>query len=186
MAHKAKVGPHRKRGRPYNPNARRHQTTRAGRRGEVDRGSPRLRARKLALTTREDVEMTPAGVLYGHGYLDNAQYSALGYVTRLLQHVSRAMGRGMSVNGLWLAIVAAGSRNAAYTQPLTGDRGARRQLSRICRELDGCRSLVIEFAEERTIPPLVILAIEDRRGPQDLVMLEKLRRGLDGISPRPG
>jgi hypothetical protein len=182
VARRAKVGPHRKRGRPYNPNSRRNQTDRAGRRGEIDNGAPRLRARKLALTTRDDVEMTGPGILYGRGHLDNAQYSTLGHVTRLLQHVSRSMGRGASVNGLWLAIVAAGSRNATYTLPLTGDHGARRLLSRICRELDGCRSLVIEFAEERAVSPLVIRAVENRLDRHDLDMLEKLRRGLDGIT----
>jgi len=108
MTRRKKTG--RRRGRPYNPNARRHQTTRAGRRGEVDRGSPRLRARKLALTTREDVEMTPAGILYGHGHLDNAQYSALGWVTALLRRIARSFGRDASPAGVWAAIVAAASR----------------------------------------------------------------------------
>jgi hypothetical protein len=177
-----KGGPHRKRGRPYNPNSRRNQTDRAGRRGEIDHGSPRLRARKLALTGRADVELTAAGALFGRGLIDDLQYSRLGYVTGLLQQVSRAMGRGASVNGLWLAIVAAGSRNATYTLSLTGDHGARRLLSRICRQLDGCRSLVIEFAEEQTMSPLVIRAVENRLDRHDLDMLEKLRRGLDGIT----
>ena len=81
MTRRKKTG--RPRGRPYNPNARRHQTTRAGRRGEIDRGSERLPAKKRAATSREDVEMTPAG--YRH--LDNAQYSALGWVTQLLQRI---------------------------------------------------------------------------------------------------
>jgi len=102
----------------------------------------------------------------------------------MLQRVSRAMGRGISVNGLWLAIVAAGSRSASYALPLAGDLGARRQLFRICQELDGCKSLVVEFAEERTLPPLVIRAIENRLDPHDLYVLEKLRRGLDGITVR--
>jgi hypothetical protein len=73
----------RKRGRPFKPNARRHRTDRAGRRGEVDGGAP-LRAKKRRATGREDVEITPAGVLYGHGpFRQRAQYSALGLVTEL-------------------------------------------------------------------------------------------------------
>jgi hypothetical protein len=187
MARKAKVGPRRKRGRPYDPHARRHSTTRSGRRGEIDRGSLRLRARKLALTLRDDIEMTAAGILYGRGHLDNAQYSTLGRVTRLLQHVSRAMGRGTSVNGLWLAIVAAGSRNATYTLPLTGDHGARATLAWICRRLDGSRDLVLELAEEGTMPPICVRAAEHRLTPRDAIRLELLRQGLDGIAaPRSG
>ena len=56
-------------GRRYDPNAKRHKTTRRGRRGEDDRdlGSALLRARKLATTTREDVELTSAGVSYYTG-----------------------------------------------------------------------------------------------------------------------
>src|SRR5262249_54061343 len=140
MAHK----PHRtgrKRGRPFNPNAKRHQTTRAGRRGEKDLGAPRLRARKLHATGRPDVEMTAAGVLYGRGHLDNAQYSALGYVTVLLQVIARSCGRGMSPAGVWAALIAAASRTPPGAPPIIGDYGARDAPARICRQLDGSRDL---------------------------------------------
>ena len=127
--------------------------------------------------------MTPGGVLFGHGHLDNAQYSALGYVTQLLQQVSRSMGRGVSANGLWSAIVAAGSGSAGYVLSLTGDLGARRQLERICRRLDGSRDLVLELAAEQGLPAICVRAAEQRLTPRDLVQLELLRKGLDGVSP---
>ena len=185
MARK-KVGSHRKRGRPYNPNARRHQTTRAGRRGEVDHGSPRLRARKLALTMREDVEMTGAGVLYGHGHLDNAQYSALGWVTALLRRISRSCGHGISPAGIWNAILGALIKTTPGIEPIVGDQGARRALEHILRRLDGSKDLVIELAAGDALPPICIRAAGHRLTPRDLVQIELLRRGLDGISPPRG
>jgi hypothetical protein len=115
MTRRKKTG--QRRGRPYNPHARRHQTTRAGRRGERDLGAVWLRAKKRAATGREDVEMTPAGVLYGQGHLDNAQYSALGWVTQLLQRIARSFGQGMSPVGVWAAIIAAASRTAPGMPP---------------------------------------------------------------------
>jgi hypothetical protein len=174
----------RKRGRRYNPHARRHQTTRAGRRGEVDRGSERLRQRKRLLTGREDVEMTAAGALYGHGHLDNAQYTKLGVITAMLRNVQVAMGKGsLSVAGIWSALIDR-SHTRITALPLLGDHGARQQLSQVCCRLDGCRSLVIALAEERSVPPIVIRAVEHYLSPRDLVMLEMLRQGLDAIIVR--
>jgi hypothetical protein len=46
--------------------------------------------------------------LYGLGHLDNAQYSALGWITQLLQRITRSFGRGMSPAGVWAAIVQLG------------------------------------------------------------------------------
>ena len=181
MTRRKKTG--RRRGRPYNPNARRHQTTRAGRRGEVDRGSPRLRARKLALTTREDVEMTPAGILYGHGYLDNAQYSALGWVTALLRRIARSFGRGVSPAGIWNAILGALIKTTPGIEPMVGDQGARRALEHILRRLDGSKDLVIELAAGDALPPICIRAAGHRLTPRDLVQIELLCRDLNGISP---
>ena len=183
MARKAKVGPHRKRGRPYNPNSRRNQTTRAGRRGEVDRGSFRLRARKLALTMREDVELTGPGILFGHELLDRYQYDTLGYVTLLLRRIARSFGREASPAGIWVALLAAASRTPPGAPNLISDYGARDTLARICRRLDGSRDLVLELAEEGQMPPICVRAVEHRLTPRDLVQLELLRRGLDGVAP---
>ena len=93
------------------------------------------------------------------------------------------MGRGVSANGLWSAIVAAGSGSAGYVLSLTGDLGARRQLERICRRLDGSRDLVLELAAEQGLPAICVRAAEQRLTPRDLVQLELLRKGLDGVSP---
>jgi hypothetical protein len=174
----------RRRGRPVDPHARRRQTTRAGRRGEVDRGSERLRAKKRQLTSREDVEMTPAGALYGLAHLDNAQYTKLGVITAMLRNVQTAMGKGsLSVGALWSALVDR-SHTRISSLPLLGDRGGRQQLARVCRQLDGCRSLVIALAEERTVPPIVVRAMARQLTDRDLATLEILRQGLDGLAVR--
>jgi len=154
VARKAKVGPHRKRGRPFNPAARRHSTTRAGRRGDVDLGSPRLRARKLALTLRDDTEMSAAGILFGRELLDRYQYDALGWVTLLLRRVARSFGRDASPAGVWAALLAAASRTPPGAPAVIGDYGARDTLARICRRLDGSRDLVLELAEEGPMPSI--------------------------------
>jgi hypothetical protein len=180
MALRRRTG--RKRGRPYNPNAKRHQTTRAGRAGLHDLGSVRLRQRKLRATGRADVECTAAGALYGLGHLDNAQYSRLGVLTLMLRRVAKAMGRGVNVEGLWRGLLAAGSRPTSLVIPLLGDQSARRQLITACRQLNGVRSLVVTLAEEISIPPLVIRAVQRRLTLDDVDQLEQLRRALDDLS----
>ena len=181
MTRRKKTG--RRRGRPYNPNARRHQTTRAGRRGEVDRGSPRLRARKLALTMREDVELTGPGILFGHELLDRYQYDTLGWVTALLRRIARSFGRGVSPAGIWNAILGALIKTTPGIEPIVGDQGARRALEHILRRLDGSKDLVIALAAGDALPPICIRAAGHRLTPRDLVQIELLRRDLNGISP---
>jgi hypothetical protein len=185
VARKAKAGPHRKRGRTFNPNSRRNQTTRAGRRGEIDRGAPRLRARKFALTMREDVELTGPGILFGHELLDRCQYDTLGYVTLLLRRIARSFGRDANPGGVWAALLAAASRTPPGAPVIIGDYGARDRLARICRRLDGSRDLVLELAEEGPMPSICVRAAEHRLTPRDAVRLELLRKELDGISPPP-
>jgi hypothetical protein len=171
-------------GRKLDPNAKRHKTTRRGRRGEDDRdlGSALLRARKLAATGRKNVELTPAGVLYGHNHLDNLQYSSLGLVTHLLQTIARSFGRGMSPAGVWAAILGALVKTTPGFEPIIGDFGARHRLERIWRHLDGSRDLVLELASEGPLPPICLRALERRLTPRDHVQLELLRKGLDGVT----
>ena len=119
----------RRRGRPRKPHARWRETTRAGRRGDIDRGSEWLREKKRQATLRDDVEMAPAGVLFGRRHLDRYQYDALAFVTLLLCQVTKAMGGNQSVAGLWTAIIAAAAktvpgarRSSATTTPGTSSR----------------------------------------------------------------
>jgi hypothetical protein len=179
-----RVGGKRRGGRKYDPNARRRHTTRRGRRGEDDRdyGSVLLRDKKRALTGRLDVERTPAGILYGHGYLSNSQYFALGWVTQLLQMIARSFGRGASPAGLWSAILGALTKTIPGIEPVIGDLGGRMQLQRILARLDGSRDLVLELAAEDALPPICLRAAERRLTPRDLIQLELLRKGLDGIT----
>jgi hypothetical protein len=141
-----------------------------------------LRARKLAATSRDDVELTPAGILHGHGHLDRYEYDTLGRVTGLLQRIARSFGRGMSPAGIWNAVLGALIRTTPGFEPIIGDHGARRQLERICRRLDGSKDLVIELASEGPLPPICLRALERRLTPRDLVQLELLRKGLDGVT----
>jgi hypothetical protein len=185
MAAKRRRKGGKKPGRKYNPNAKRHQTTRAGRRGDVDLGSARLRLKKLRATGRADVEMTPAGILYGRDLIDRHQYDALGFVTALLHRVALAMGRQISVAALWRGLLAAGSRPAGFVPPILGDGNARHSLSQICHRLNGVQALVVQLAEGITVPPLVRRAVGHRLTPGDLAALEELRKGLDDIrAPR--
>ena len=141
-----------KRGRPYDPNARRHQTTRAGRRGEVDRGSSRLREKKRAATSREDVEMTPAGVLYGFGHIDNVQYSALGWITHLLRRIACSFGRDASPSGVWAALLAAASRTPPGALPIIGDYGAHLAIALTMAHLDGNGNFTSTFVVNEPTP----------------------------------
>ena len=171
-------------GRRYDPHAKRRFTTRFGRKHGyelADRGSELLRQKKRELISREDVEMTPAGVLYGLGHLDREQYDKLGCVTGLLRRIARGFGRDASPAGLWLALVAAASRTRPSMPTIAGDRGARDALTWICRRLDGSRELVLELATETVLPPICLRAAERRLTPRDAVQIELLRRGLDTI-----
>jgi hypothetical protein len=158
---------------------------------DTDSGSALLRARKRAVTGHEDLEITGAAVLFGHGQLDRAQYDTLGTVTELLQRVGRAWGqRGGNLNGLWEAITGALTSTSFAPAPV-GDGGwsladgARRRLERACRRLDGSRELVITLAEGK-IPEIVAHVIERRLTVEDTMALERLRRGLDDIAPVAG
>jgi len=78
-----------------------------------------------------------------------------------------------------------GDHRGADKDPATvaGDnRRARRTLAAICARLDGSKELVLSLAAEDGIPDFVVRALEGRLTPRDLVQLELLRRGLDGIS----
>jgi hypothetical protein len=174
------------RGRPRKADAKRRRTTVLGRAPEVDQGTAQLRARKRAVTRREDLEITGTAVLFGHDLLDRTQYDTLGVVTGLLQRIARAWGgRDGSVNGLWSAISAAASSVGFAPIPAgdgrfsLADQG-RRQLERMCRCLDGSRELVIELAEGK-VPEIVLHVIERTMTAADAESLERLRRSLDDI-----
>jgi hypothetical protein len=182
-----------RRGRPRKPDAlsKRRATTTAGRRPEVDTGSALLRARKRAVTGREDLELDGASVLLGHDLLDRQQYDTLGVVTEMLQRVTRAWGgRDGNLNGLWEAITGALTGTSFAPNPV-GDGGwsladgARRRLQRMCRRLDGSKDLVLDLATGG-IPEIVMRVIDRRLTVADAAALERLRKGLDAIEPIAG
>src|SRR4029077_6836445 len=108
-----------KRGRPRRANAKRRQTTVAGRSGEADTGMEELRRRKRRVTGREDLELTGAAVLFGHDLLDRRQFDTLGMITGLLQRLAVAWGGIGCVSGLWLSITGALVRTGYAPMPGT-------------------------------------------------------------------
>jgi len=176
MARKRRVGGKRRHGgRKHNPNARRHQTTRAGRRSERDLGTPPLREKKRATTGREDVAMTPAGVLYGHGHLDSAQLRA-----RFCHPAPAAVSPRDRVRADGGRLVASHRRCGIAKQHLhpAADRRPGRPAPSgggLPASLDS-RDLVLDLAAEGSLPPICIRVAEHRLTPRYEVQLELLRR----------
>jgi hypothetical protein len=178
-----------RRGRPRQAQARRRATTLAGRRAPDDLGTSELRARKMRATTRGDLEISGAGVLYGRGHLDAEQYDVLATVTLWLERLARAWG-GLGLGGvhaLWLSIVGA-MVPTAFVRPQNNTvaglaDGARRQLVRALNRLDGSRDLVVALAENR-VPAIVLHVLNDKLTPADQVELDRLRTGLDALAGR--
>jgi len=100
----------------------------------------------------------------------------------LLRQVRKAMGGNLSVVGVWTAITGAATRTAPGNAPTIGDNNARHILGQICTRLDGSRDLILALASEGAVPDIVVRAAHHRLTRLDLVQLEALRRGLDGIS----
>jgi hypothetical protein len=183
-------GKKRRRGRPSNPEAKRHQTTRAGRRGEDarDRGTTLLRRHKRqVLAGREDLPMDGAAVLYAHQHLDGLQYDVLGQISRWLQVWALALGcRDGSPAHRWRALLAAATTEGGgpWSGPTPpGAEVARRQLARLGRALNGSHQLVLQLAENQ-LPQIVERVIAGRLTPFDRVALEALRKGLDQFAGR--
>jgi hypothetical protein len=177
-----------RRGRPKLANARRRATTVAGRRAPDDQGTPQLRAKKRAVTLRENLEINPAAALFGHGAIDALQFETLATLSLWLRTLAQAWGGTASVNGLWAAI--AGGLISTDLATRNGDDmatglavGARKQLARAVGRLDGSRALVIGIIEG-PIPPVIFRVIEDRLTRADMVALERLRQGLDHLAGR--
>jgi hypothetical protein len=60
-----------------------------------------LRARKLRITGRADLELTGAAILFAYEHLDRQQFDTLTAITEILRRVGRAWGgRDGNVNGL--------------------------------------------------------------------------------------
>jgi hypothetical protein len=159
----------------------------AGRRAPDDLGTTELRSRKVRATTRDNLEINGAAVLFGRGHLDAQQYDVLATITLWLQRLERAWGGLGGCHGLWLSIVGAltptGSVRPVDSTTSGLADGARRQLERALRRLDGSRSLVIALAEGQ-IPDLVLHVLDGELTGADHVELERLRQGLNHLAGR--
>lgn len=172
-----------RRGRPYNPDAKRHRTTREGRRtgiDPIDPGAELLLAKKRRVTGgRTDLEINAASVLLGHELITREQYDRLGAVTQWLRLAARAWGGANgSVAGLWSGIVASLSRARTTGTVPDGADWARLRLAKALNRLNGSRELVIELAEGR-VPPLVVRVLLRAMTASDEEELAALRDGLD-------
>lgn len=175
-----------RRGRPRQAKARRRETTAAGRQGEPDKGTSELRRRKRLATTREDLEISPVAVLFGHGLIDAQQYDTLDQIADWLRRLARNLGpKTNAVAGLWAALIGAATSAQGSVPVAVGPAAdhSRYVLGRLLRRLDGSRGLVLELAENRT-PPLVIRALENRLTRADEIALDRLRYGLDRVAGR--
>jgi hypothetical protein len=176
-----------RRGRPRKENARRRATTLAGRRAPDDLGTEQLRRRKVRATSRPDLEISGAGVLLGRDLIDIEQYTVLMTVPMWLERLMRGWGGLGGVTGLWHSITGAAVPTGFVRPPNDVSSGladgARRQLVRALRQLDGSRSLVVALAENE-IPPLVLHVLDGQITPTDQVGLDRLRWGLDALAGR--
>jgi hypothetical protein len=176
-----------RRGRPRKANARHRATTRAGRQAPPDHGTAELRRRKIRATTRDNIELNGAGVLFGRNLIDVEQYNMLTTITLWLERLARAWGGLGGVHALWLSIVGA-MVPTAFVRPQDNTvaglaDGARRALVRALRELDGSRALIVALAENQ-VPPLVLHVLEGQITPADEAELVRLRLGLDHLAAR--
>lgn len=161
-----------KRGRPADPKAKRHQTTRAGRRGELiepDRGTKALRRMRREATGSEDLPADLLGVLLGRGRITLPEYHAGRDVAELLDVARRALGLVGRVHSVWAAVLAGGRFGRS---PISGTAAdwARLMLGR-----------VENWIGDRQVFELVLRVAENDLPPGRLD-IGKLRLGLDRVA----
>ena len=157
----------RKRGRPYNPEAKRHQTTRAGRAGapETDRGTDQLRRQRQRTTGGETLPADVLGVLLGRELITLPEYHAGRDIAELLDRAGM-LGR---VHSVWLAVLAGGRFGRAPGEGAAAE-WARRVLARVAGWIDDPAALAL------------VLTVAGGRAPAGLSrksVLQRLRFGLD-------
>jgi hypothetical protein len=95
------------RGRPRKANARRRQTTKAGRSPPPDFGTSQLRKHKLVLAGSVIAEADCLSVLYGRKLIDEAAFRARRRYAFLTALARRGWGlQEGSVNDLWRRLIA--------------------------------------------------------------------------------
>lgn len=174
----------RPRGRPRKHNARRRETTRAGRRGEptVDRGSPELRRRRALATGDAELPADALGILLGHRKIDTAQYGAGREIGELLTTARRAFG-GETPGNVWHRLMAGPPSPGISDAVMAAAGRAWRILSRLRRILgEPVAELVFAVAEGQMLPAVAAIAAGRRLTPADRTALRVVRDGLDRIA----
>jgi len=132
----------RRSGRRRDPNAKRRQSTRAGRAGALDEVVTVLKSRRKRVSTRADLGETAIDILLGRGIIDQAAHDAGLHLARLLEiHRRYRWLSSTSVAVLWNRPLAGSSDGPA--PPASGgdpDRAtigdlAGRELKRLYRTL---------------------------------------------------
>lgn len=161
-----------KRGRPADAQAKRRQTTRAGRRGEVveaDRGTRELRRSRRMATGSEDLPADALGMLLGRAVITLQEYHAGRDVAELLDVARRALGLVGRVHSVWASVLAGGRFGRS---PIEGAAAewARRMLDR-----------VRQWIGDDSIFELVLAVAEDEL-PGSGRDVDRLRIGLDRVA----
>jgi hypothetical protein len=127
----------------------------AGRTAPPDEGTPQLRRRKIAATSRGDLPLDGTGVLYGRSLIDHEQFAVLTTIMMWLERLQRGWGGTGGCHGL-VAVAPRRIDPQANTVAGLAD-SARRQLVKALRQLDGSRTLIVSLCEGG-MPEIVLRA----------------------------
>jgi hypothetical protein len=166
-----------RRGRPRKANAKRRQTTTAGRRAPDDHGSPELAARKrrVANGSAEPVELRDvSGILCAHHLIEAEELATLRLLAQWLRALALAHHIGQAPpGGLWSALTSGAGFTGWFVPPAGSARGADRAAFRLAE-------LFQHFAELRALDQLaLVLRVALAEGyPADQEALAELRAGV--------
>jgi hypothetical protein len=137
MSRRSKRKAARRAGRPRTLNAKRRETTVAGRTPETDPGTAELRRHRIAATTSAELPNDLFGILLGRQWISTVEYRTSCEFADLVRTVHRSLGlTEASPAGTWRNILAASQVNGVtFTNSNAAER-ARRALVRFQRDLE--------------------------------------------------
>jgi hypothetical protein len=163
-----------RRGRPQKADAKRRATTVAGRRPDVDHGSPELVRRKVAVAngSAAPVELVDVvGVLFANELITDEELVVLRMLADWLRRLRVALGlRQASPGGLWVAITSGtGIGTIAMPTPVGGDRALFR-LGEVFEHFTAIDQLELLL--------LIIRIASNEAAPENAFELARLRYGV--------
>jgi hypothetical protein len=171
-----------RRRRAKNPEAKRNQSTRAGRRDGPDRGVAKVRRERLLATGSESLPVDPLGVLLGRGMIDLGAYNAGRDIGELLETVRIGLvGNAGSVQGSWLAILTGGAIRGQAASVSSAAEHALRKIAKIRQAIGNAETAGVVFAVcGGSWEPFVLTILLDRKNFGHGLKL--LRAGLDRVA----